>query len=263
MQGAVRARRTFAGILVGVLAFWLGSEAAVAAEIRVLSGGAPQVAIRAMAPEFEKLTGHRLNLTFALVTAIQQKLASGEAADLILLPMPLIAAVEKSTPLRPEGRGVLARVGICVITREGAPRPDIATSDAIKKLLLDAHKIALPEPGTPSGAHLARMIEQLDLAETLRPKLIVRAAIDGGGELVAKGEADVGFYLLSEVQSIKGVAVAGLMPSPLQSFVAYGTAVPASNANPDPALAFIKHLSDPAQAARWTSAGFQLVAAGK
>jgi molybdate transport system substrate-binding protein len=247
-------------LVSGALCSFAGS--ARSDEIQVFSGGAPQEALRAMTPEFERATGHRVHFTFALVTAIQQKLANGEKADLILLPIPLIAATEKSIPFRSEGRGVVARVGIGIITREGAPRPDVSTSDAIRKLLVDARSVAIPEPSTPSGAHVARVIEQFGLADTVKSKLLVKAAISGGGELVAKGEADVGFYLLSEVQGVKGVTVVGLLPAALQSFVVYGTAIPAYNGTPDPAAAFTKYILQPDKKDNWKSAGFELVATG-
>jgi molybdate transport system substrate-binding protein len=110
-----------------VLVLWLTATAANADEIRVLSGGGPQIALRALIPEFESATGHRVNPTFAHVSVIQQKLAAGEKADLILLPVPLIAATEKSLALRSEGRIALARVGIAVIMRKGKTLPDIST----------------------------------------------------------------------------------------------------------------------------------------
>jgi molybdate transport system substrate-binding protein len=254
----------------GVLHLWLRPMAllalllatfmpAFADDIRVFSGGAPQHALLAITAEFEKGTGHRVVPTFALVTIIQQKLAAGEKADLILLPIPLIAATEKTIALRPEGRSVLARVGIAVIVRSGAPKPDISTPDAVRKMLLDARTIALSYPGTPVGAHLNRMMTQLGIADEVKPKIVVKAAIDGGGELVAKGEADVGMYLVSEVQSIKGIAVVGLLPPPVQSYVVYGSAIPAYNTKPDAALAFLKFVSDPARSERWTAAGFELM----
>lgn len=242
---------------LSLVALTATANLAVAADIRVYSGGAPQLALRAMAPDFEKATGHRLQFTFALVTEIQQKLAAGEKADLILLPVQLIAAVEKTLPLRAEGRAVIGRVGMGVIVRQGAARPDISTSDAVRKLLLDARSVAFPEPGTPGGAHLAGMISQLGIADTIRPKLVIRAAIHGGGELVAKGDADVGMYPLSEVQSIKGIEVAGLLPSALQMFVVYGSAVPTDNNSPEPAAAFVKFVSDPSRASVWKAAGFE------
>jgi len=233
-------------------------------EIRVFSGGEPQQALRAVTPEFEKTTGHRVQFTFALVTVIQQMLAGGERADLILLPVPLIAAVEKNLALRPEGRIALARIGISVIVREGATRPEISTADAVRKVLLDARSVAFPEPETPSGAHLARMIAQLGIADAIRPKLIIKGARSGGAELVANGAAEVGMYLTSGVQSVdgiaaKGIAVVGLLPSALQSFVVYGAAVPAYNGAPDPAVAFVKFLSEPNKATLWKAAGFELM----
>jgi molybdate transport system substrate-binding protein len=252
----------FIALLLNALALSVTATLANADEIRVLSGGGPQGALRAVIPEFEQATGHRVHPTFALVTVIQQKLSGGEKADLILLPVPLIAATEKSLPLRSEGRIVLARVGIGVIVRKGTTLPDISTSDAVRKVLLDARSIAFPPPNTPVGAHLTRMIEQLHIAEVVRPKLVIKAAIDGGAEVVAKGEADVGMYLLSEVQSAKAITVVGLLPSTLQNFVVYGTAIPAYNDRPEPAVAFVKFLSEPSMKDFWKAAGFELMATG-
>jgi molybdate transport system substrate-binding protein len=146
--------------------------------------------------------------------------------------------------------------------RKGTTLPDISTSDAVRKVLLDARSIAFPPPNTPVGAHLTRMIEQLHIAEVVRPKLVIKAAIDGGAEVVAKGEADVGMYLLSEVQSAKAITVVGLLPSTLQNFVVYGTAIPAYNDRPEPAVAFVKFLSEPSMKDFWKGAGFELMATG-
>jgi molybdate transport system substrate-binding protein len=229
------------------------------ADIRVFSGGAPQAALRHLAPEFERATGHHLKFTFALVTEIRRKLAAGEKADVILLPVPLIAATEKTLRLRTEGRIVLARVGIGVIVRQGATPPDISTAEAVRKMLLNARTLAWSDPSTPVGGHLDRAIAQLGIAGEVRPKLIIKAAIDGGAELVAKGEADFGLYLVSEVQTAKGITLVGLLPPPFQSFIVYGAAVPANSATPEAALVFVKFISDPTMGARWKAAGFELV----
>lgn len=245
------------GVLIVLML--LNGEAAPA-DIHVFSGGGPQEALRQLAPEFERATGHGVQFTFRLVTEIQQKLAAGEKADVILLPVPLIAATEKTVPLRPEGRIVLARVGIGVIVRQGATPPDISTPDAVRKMLVNTRAIASPDPSTPSGSHLNRMIAELGIADQVKSKLMYKAAIDGGAELVAKGEADVGFYLVSEVQTARGVTVVGLLPPPLQSFVVYGAAIPSYNTTPEPALGFIKFISDLANAERWKAAGFEPMA---
>jgi molybdate transport system substrate-binding protein len=222
-------------IAMAALALGFSLVPAFAEDIHLLCGGAPQRVIRALTAEFERQTGHRLVTTYALVTIIQQKLAAGEKADL-----------------------VLARVGISVIVADGAASPDISTPDAVRKLLLDVRKIAVGQPSTPSGVHFKQMIAELGIADVVQPKVIVKAAIDGGGDLVANGEADVGLYLLSEVQSVKGAAVVGLLPQGLQSFVVYGSAIPANSAAADAALMFLKFISDPARQPQWKAAGFEM-----
>ena len=244
--------------LLSALVLSVAATVANADEIRVLSGGGPQVPLRAVIPEFEEATGHRVNPTFAHVSVIQQKLTAGEKADLILLPVPLIAATEKFLALRPEGRIEFARVGIAVIVRKGALLPDISTPDAVRKMLLDARSIEFPPPNGPAGSHLARMIEQFGIAEAVRPKLVIKAAIDGGAQLVAEGKVDIAMQLLSEVQSAKDTTVVGLLPLGLQGFVVYGAAIPANNEKPGAALAFVKFLSEPNKKDFWKAAGFEL-----
>jgi molybdate transport system substrate-binding protein len=251
-------RRRLATFLVAAIALSVTASIANADEIRVLSGGGPQVALLAVIPEFERVSGHQVHPTFAHVSAIQQKLAAGEKTDLILLPIPLIAATEKFLALRPEGRIEFARVGIAVIVRKGAAPPDISTADAVRKMLLDARSIEFPPTNGPAGSHLAHMIEQLGIAEAVRPKLVIKAAIDGGAQLVAEGKVDIAMQLLSEVQSAKDTTVVGLLPLGLQGFVVYGAAIPANNDKPDAALAFVKFLSESNNKDFWKAAGFEL-----
>ncbi len=232
---------------------------AMGAEIRVFSGGAPQEVLRALGPEFESATGHRLAFTFQLVTGLQKRLAAGEKADAILLPVQLFAAVEKTVPLRPEGRVTIARVGLAVIMRAGAKPPDLSTPEAVGKTLVEARSLAWSDPTTPTGAHLERMIAELGIGEEVKRKLVVKAAIDGGAELVASGAAELGFYLLTEVKNAKGVAVAGMLPPVLQNYILYGAAVPADSAAPEAALAFVRFISDPSRRERWKDAGFELM----
>jgi molybdate transport system substrate-binding protein len=232
---------------------------AKAAEVRVFSGGAPQETLQALSPEFEKQTGHNVRYTFAHVSVIQKKLAAGEQTDVVLLPTPLMAESEKVTGLRPEGRSVLARIGIGVLTREGAKRPDISTADAVRRMLLEAKAIAVPQPEGLTGSHLVRMMTKLGIADEVRAKLRHKPAVDGAGHLVATGEAEVGLYLASEIQGIKGATLVGLLPAELQNYVVYSVAVPAHNAAPGPALAFVKFISDPVNREHWKATGFELV----
>jgi molybdate transport system substrate-binding protein len=241
------------------LALTPSATLANADEIRVLSGGGAQGVLRAVIPEFERATGHQVRPTFAHVNVVQQKLAAGEKADLIFLPAPLIARVEKTLPLRSGGRVALARVGIAVIIRKGTTAPDISTPEAVRQMLVNAQSIEFPPENGPVGGHLARVIEKLGIADAVKPKLVIKAAIDGGAQLVADGKADLAMQLLSEVQSADGITVVGMLPPDLQNFVVYGSAIPASNDKPDAALAFVKFLSDPNTKDVWKAAGFELM----
>lgn len=227
--------------------------------LRIFSGGAPQQVLRALTREIETSICRRVDFTFALVSEITRRLADGEQVDLVLLPVQLIDVLGESVALRADSRSQIARVGIGVIVREDAPRPDITCADAVRSMLLAARKVAFPDPSTPSGSHLARVMVQLGIAEAMASKSIHKGAIHGGGDLVARGEADVGLYLVSEVRTVAEIAIVGLLPPDVQSYVVYGAAVPASNATPENALAFIRFVTDPERAESWRAGGFELM----
>jgi ABC-type molybdate transport system substrate-binding protein len=89
-----------------------------------------------------------------------------------------------------------------------------------------------------------------------------KSAISGGAELIANGDVDIGLYLLSEVLTVKGVAVAGMLPSALQNYIVYAGAVLADSPSPDVALEFIKFLADPSKQAQWKTTGFESIGKG-
>lgn len=226
-------------------------------EIRLYSGGAPHRVLSTLAPLFEQATPYKLAMSFEIVSRIQERLAAGERADLIMLPTELLAETEKIVPLSPLGRTVLGRAGIGVIVAEGAVRPDISSEATLRDALRNAKAIALADPRTPSGRHINSMLARLGLLEELQGRLIHKGAIHGGGEQVASGAADLGLYLLSEVQHIGDVNVVGLLPPSLQNYVVYGAAIPAANRSPEAALAFIDFMTMPANEVYWREGGFE------
>jgi len=242
---------------VAVALLVTSASVASADQIKTFSGGAPQQVLRAVTPTFEQASGHKVDFTFQVVSQIQRRLVAGEKVDLIILPEQLLAEVEKSVPLRREGRTVLARVGTGVIVREGAVRPDISSEDAVRRTLRAAKAIVFSPPENPNGRALDALLARLGLAEELKGRLIRKAAIDGGGELVAKGEADLGMFLASEAQHIPGTSMVGVLPPAMQNYVPYATAIPVSNQAPEAALAFIRFLTEPANAERWRQGGLE------
>jgi molybdate transport system substrate-binding protein len=253
------------GLLVAALTL-LGMSVTplLPAELRVYSGGAPQETLKLLAPEFEKTTGHRVAFTFAVVGAIQQRLEAGEKADVVLLPAPLIDALERAGKIRPDSRNRLARVGIAVVVRAGAPKPDVSTPEAVRAALMQARSITHADPqATPGGRHIAGLLKQWDITDTSQRRITPKSAISGGAELIASGEVDIGLYLLSEVLTVKGVAVAGMLPPALQNYIVYAGAVLADSPAPEPAAEFIRFIADPSREQQWKTTGFESISQAK
>jgi molybdate transport system substrate-binding protein len=242
---------------LGSAVLLLGSVHGQAADLHVMTGGAPQEALAVLTPAFENRTGHKVTYTVAVVTALQEKLARGERADVVLMPVPVIDNLVQAGALRPDNRATLGELGISVIVRQGAPMPDIATPERFRQALLDARSVVHATPtATPSGAHLARVLGQLGITEEMRRKVVHRPALDGGAELVARGEAELGLYPTSEVVHVPGVAIVGPLPPPLQLRIVYGAAIAKGSAAPEAAAAFIAFVSDSTRQSDWTHAGF-------
>src|SRR5579883_887385 len=243
---------------LGVLIFALAAVVpARAADLRIMSGGAPQEALAVLTPQFEAQSGNKLHFTYMVLTALREKLAAGEKTDIAIVPAPVIDALVKAGVLDGDHRTVFGVLGVSVIVREGQPRPDISTPEAFRQALLAARSVVHATPtATPSGAHVSKLLDQLGIAAAMQSKVIHRPALDGGAELVAKGEADLGIYPTSEVVHVKGVTVVGPLPAELQLKKIYGAAVVKSSAVPDAAAAFVKFLSERVNARVWRDAGF-------
>jgi molybdate transport system substrate-binding protein len=258
MGVAVRLRTT-AGLL-----FIVATTAANATEIHVYSSGAPAVAAKVIATDFARASDEHFDFTVAQPAIIQADLAAGDAIDVVILPRPLVTTLTGSGVLRNDSAVNVARVGVGIVVRAGAPAPDITDVAAIRRLLRDAHSIAYPDPaetgGGSTGLATARMIEKLGLTDIVRPKLMVKSAIGGGVALIAEGKAEVGIFNISEIMPVKGVTLVGPLPSELQSYILFTAAIPVKSTVPEPASAYIKRLTDPATRPAWQNAGLEPVA---
>ncbi len=155
-------------------------------------------------------------------------------------------------------RAILGSVGIALVVREGAPKPDISTPEKLRKVLLDARKIVHSRPGdTPSGKFMIEVFQDLGVTEEMKPKVVYHNVVDGGTELIIRGDVDFGLYPASAMIPIKGVAVAGLLPREVQRVTVFGAGIMTDNPAPEPTIAFIKFLIDPAHQEPWKRAGFE------
>jgi len=243
---------------LAALGLSISGSTGLAADIHIMSGGAPKEVLAVLTPQFEQQTGHKVHFTYIVISAIQQKLAAGEKPDMVLMPAPALEAQAKAGIVRDAPRPSLGIVRVGLVVREGTPKPDISTLDGFKKAMLGAKSVVHSNPAaTPSGAHLAKVWEQLGIADAVKGKVIHRNALDGGVAAITKGEAELGLYPVSEVIHEKGVALVGLIPAEVQLNTIYAAGVLAANAAPEPALSFVKFLTDPSNAKHWKDGGFE------
>ncbi len=141
----------------------------------------------------------------------------------------------------------VARVGVGVVVKEGAPSPDISNVDAFKRALIAAKSVAYIDPasGGSSGIYLTGLFDKLGIAADIKPK----AKLKQGGyvaDLIANGEAELGLHQISEILPVKGVKLVGPLPAEIQNYTTYGAAVGTDAKQPDAARALIKLLTGPA-----------------
>jgi molybdate transport system substrate-binding protein len=218
-----------------------------------ISTYAPKEVFALLAPKFEQQTGNKVKFTYAVIAELREKLGSGAAADVLVLPMPVLDSLAKDGKVRADSRASFGTVGISVVVKEGVPRPDISSKEKFRAAMLAARSVVHATPGkTPSGAHMGKVMEQLGIADTMAKKVILKPALDGGVQLVAAGQAEIGIYPTSEVAGVKGLTVIGPLPAGI-----YGAAATTDSAAPNAALAFVKFMAAPENRPVWKEGGFE------
>ncbi len=237
-----------AALLAGLSATTMG-HTAYAAEIKVLSAGAMRGVVDALLPEFEKQTGHKVTVENATAGVLAKRIEDGEAFDVAVITATVVDGLLAKGKLAAGSRVDLAKVGMGVAVKAGAPLPDIKTVDAFKRTLLDAKSVAYinPKAGGTTGVFFEQVIEKLGIAEQVHAKAKLK---DGGyvADLVASGEAEVGVHVISEIVPVKGAVLVGPLPAEIQTTTTYVGAINASRANADAAKALIQFISGPASA---------------
>ena len=234
----------------------VGAGPARADELKVFSAGAVRAIVTDLAEAFRRETGNPVTLSFGTVGVTRGKLAGGEPVDVVIMTDVAIDEVTKQGAVVPGSRADLARTGMGVGVRDGAPRPDISTSEAFKATLLRAKSLVYVDPaqGATSGIHFASVLDRLGIADAVKGKTQLVA---GGypAEKVASGEAELVVHQISEIVPVKGVTLVGPLPPDLQKVTVYSAGLAARSASPAAARAFIAFLTRPAFKARFAEAG--------
>ncbi len=232
----------FAGAAVCCLLILAQSSTAGAGQVKVLSAGAMRGVMTELGPRFEHATGHKLVINFGEVGALKRQIDSGDDFDVVMLTAPLIDDLVKEGKIAGGTRTDVARSGLAVIARAGAPRPDISSVDAFKRAMLDTKSFAYAKEGATAN-HVASLFERLGIAEQMKSKLM---PVDLASRSVAKGEAELGLVVMSAFGSVPGLDLVGPLPPELQNYVRYTAGVNARAREPDASKAFIDFLKAPA-----------------
>jgi molybdate transport system substrate-binding protein len=229
-------------LLLGLALVLPAVAKAGAADLKVLAGGSMTTVLNELGPQFERASGHKLTIHFDSTPNLI-KLATSEPFDLGVVPIDLFKdAAAKARFANPMTN--IARVGYGVAVRAGAPKPDVSTPDALKKTLLDAQSIAFI-PSSAAGAYVSSVFERLGITEAMKAKTKVQTATTQIPLAVAKGEAELGVFLVNVLMA-PGVELAGPFPAELQQELVFTAAVAADTKQGDAAKAFIDFLKTPA-----------------
>ncbi len=231
-----------------------------AAEIRILTSRAMNHVLTELGGAFERSTGHRVTLILAPPSEITKRVVNGEIVDVVMSGATVTNLMQQGK-IAPGDRVILARVGIGVAVRAGAPKPDIGSPEALRRTLLAAKSIVYTDPavGGASGIHFEKVIDRLGIAKEIKAKSILnaQAATKPSAEFVARGEAELGIQLISEIESVSGAELLGPLPGDLQAMTVILAGILTTAPEPDAARALLRFLTSPAAAAAIKAAGME------
>ncbi|HWT37224.1 MAG TPA: substrate-binding domain-containing protein [Paraburkholderia sp.] len=220
-----------------------------AAELHVLTSGGFTAAYKALGPAFTEKTGNTLDTVLGpsmgqSPQSIPNRLARGEPADVVIMVGYALDGLIKDGKVIPGSRVELADSRIGMVVRAGAPKPDIATVDALRQTLLHAKSIAYSD--SASGVYIKNeMFRKLGIEDQVGPKatMIPRIPV---ASVVASGEYEIGFQQVAELLPVAGVEFVGKVPDEMQSVTRYAAGIPVGSKHPDEARALLQFLASPA-----------------
>jgi molybdate transport system substrate-binding protein len=229
-----------------------------AAEVKALASNSVRTMLEDVALLFERASGHKVTLGFGTSAQVAKRMLAGEAADVVVITPEAVDRLAKEGKVVSGSRAEIARSLMGIGMRAGAPRPDIATSEALKRTLLAAKSVTFSDPatGAESGLHTVRIFERLGIAAEMKPKYRLG---DGttSGQLVVSGEAELAIWQISAMKAVAGIEVVGPLPAELQLVTHLSAGIAAGATAPDAAKALIGFFASPEAAAAIRARGLE------
>jgi molybdate transport system substrate-binding protein len=230
---------------------------AEAAELKAFFPGAMRPAVEQLVPQFEKASGHKVEVVYGPVGGLLDRLKKGETADLVVVSDERLTDLITQGKVMNERHATVALMGIGVFMRKGAVKPDISSTDAFKQALLSAKAIVYKDPavGDSSAIFASGLIERLGIAAELEPRTKVVAPADNI-DTVVRGDAEIGFDQMSNVVADARVEPIGALPPDIQHYTNYAAGVAVDSRQQEAAVALIDFLRSRTSQAVMQKKGF-------
>jgi molybdate transport system substrate-binding protein len=225
-----------------------------AEDVVVIASNGVKPALEALAPDFERASGHKLSFKWGVAAVLKRDIEAGTPFDLAILTSANIADLIKQGKVAAGSETPIARSGVGIMVRAGASKPDLSSPDALKRAVLSAKSLTWAKEGA-SGAIFTKALEKLGIAHEVHSKADLAADGASAAKKVAGGEAELGALLINEIMAQPGVEVAGPLPDALQSYVVFHSGVSAASKNAAPAKALAEFLTRPDARAAFKAKG--------
>jgi molybdate transport system substrate-binding protein len=255
----------FRAFALAILGVFLLTVTAGAAEVRVMISGGLSAAYKALVPEFERSTGHKVLTAYGpsmgtTTNAIPVRLERGESADVLIMVGYALDDLAKKGKMIADSKVDLVKSPIGVAVKSGTPKPDISTPDALKRALLAVKTVAYSD--SASGVYVStEMFDKLGIKEAMQGKARKIPATPVG-EIVARGDAELGFQQMSELKPVEGIEIVGPLPDELQKITIFSAGIANVSKEPDAGKALIKFLASPAARPEIVKSGMDPIPAG-
>ncbi len=210
--------------------------------MRVLCTNGMKSVLLDLVPEFERSTGTKVVIAWGSANGLMKELETGAAGDLAILTAETIDELVSRGKVVAGGRVDLARSGIGVAVRKGTNKPDIGSPDALKRALIAAKSVAHSKTGM-SGIYFPTVLARLGITDEMKPKIVTPDSGTPIGEVVAKGDAEIGIQQISELLPVEGIEIVGPLPDALQKITTFSGGVLAGAKEPDAAKALLEFLA--------------------
>ena len=244
-------------IVVFVLLLGVSCGAYAQSEITLIAPGGIRAPIEQLIPGFERKTNYKVKATFGSGGGTKQQVIRGEPFDVPVVQVPYQEVLDSGNVVVTSAKP-LATVAVGVAVRKGSPKPNISTSDDVKRTLLAAKSISYPDAagGAAAGVSFNETLKKLGIAEQVRSKLKLAQGGAGAMSMVAKGDVEIGLTFLSEMDD-PGIDVVGPLPRDISTPTALVGFVSAHAKNAEGAKALLDYLSSPEAAAAYKSQRMQ------